>query len=160
MEGAKACHLPIPAVKKISTVPPPARLICMCIALRTIAELQACQLQRSAQSVYCLSCRCLRSHAAPSAVSCRWGSARAGAGRSRGVALRSSAKGDSLVGSGWFGPVVETREGSRVSSGVLPAAVGTIICSQALSETFSKQGTKTHDHLCLGAAAATCSAQQ
>lgn len=69
MEGAKACHL-------LSAVPPPAGLICMCMAQRTIAELRACQLQRSAQSVYCLACRCLHSHAAPSAASCRWGSGR------------------------------------------------------------------------------------
>lgn len=118
MEGAKACHLfpGVPKVKKKkkhtpSAVPPPADLICMCMAQRTMAELRACQLQRPAQSSYCLCCRCLRSHAAPSAASCGWGSAGAGLGGAGGGLALSSAIGGTRVGSGRFGAVVERRGG-------------------------------------------------
>lgn len=103
MGGAKACHLlgDAPAVKKQkkTAVPPPADLIYMCMAQRTIAELGACQLQRSAQSAYCLACRCLRSHAAPSAASCRWGSGIAGLGGARS-SVPEGAAGLGLAGLG------------------------------------------------------------
>lgn len=84
MEGASSARCCPCNKKKASSVPPTADLICMCMAQRTIAELWACQLQRSAQSAYCSACRCLRSHAAPSAASCRWGSGRAGLGGAGG----------------------------------------------------------------------------
>lgn len=151
MEGAEACHL-------FTAVPSPADLICMCMAQRTIAELRAWQLQRAAQCTYCLACRCLRSHAAPSAASCRWGSARAEPGGARGLSLSTARRG-TRVGSGWFGPVVERRGG--VSSGVLPAAVGTIIYSQTLSETLVNRPQRREIScvfVCLCAAADTCSA--
>lgn len=133
MEGAKACHLlaVVPAVKKTKTpsaVPPPADLICISMAQRTIAELRACQLQRSAHSAYCLACRCLCSHAAPSAVSCKWGSGRAGLGGA-GAPVPEGAAELGLTG-------LCRLRGARVSSGVLPAAVGTFIYQHALSETL------------------------
>lgn len=116
-------------------VPPPAQLICMCMAQRTIAELWACQLQRSAQSAYCLV---LQMSPQPSCAICRFlkvGVGQGRAGRSRGLLSFQCQRGQP----GWVWPVwagCGLGEGSRVSSGVLPAAVGTIIYSHALSETL------------------------
>ena len=104
LHGARARLSSAPRIKA-PLGPAPPQLICMCMAQRTIAPLRACQLQRSAQSVHCLGCRCLRSHAAPSAAPCRWGSARAGPGG--GCQWASSAGGGGRAGSDWFGPAVE-----------------------------------------------------
>lgn len=89
------------------------------------------------------ACRCLRSHAAPSAASCRWGSAVAGlGGAASGLAGWGwlgfqCQRGAVRVGSGRFWPAVGAERGfSWISSGVLPAAVGTIIYSHALTETL------------------------
>lgn len=65
-------------------------------------RLRACQLQRSAQSAYCLACRCPCSHAAPSAAPYRRGSERAGLGGAKGCSPSSARR-----RFGRFGPVLE-----------------------------------------------------
>lgn len=153
MGGTKACHLLHDA--------PPADLICMCMARRTMAELRACQLQQSAQSAYCLARRCLCSHATPSAAACRWGSGMAGDTDGEGVTGGGGGRVQCQRGHlSWIWPVLTScgeRDGVRlrIIFGQLPSNY------YLLTHTWKTlvNRLRRRDRLCLGAAAAatTCS---
>lgn len=118
--------------------PPPPDFICICMAQSTIAGFQACQLQRSKQSPYCLARRCLPW---PRRAICCFlqvgvGQGRAGLGGVEGVSQYTAAGGLSEVWLVWAGFGEKRGWGSWLSYGILPAAVGTIIYWQALGETL------------------------